>query len=422
LESSQLEKRSADSRFLERLPDEFNYWQGRGIIAPEQGRAIIGSYEMPDTARATHGRLVTILAILGSVLVGLGVILFFASNWQEISREVKLALMLVAVPTAYGIGYWLRYLQRYQRVGTAALFLAGIIYGAAIHLVAQAYNIPVNHPNLFLFWFLGVIPLAYITRSESITVLGIGLFLGAVGFRIPVWLDNTDLMPVRVFPLYLVLGLMIWALGKVQSRFDLTRVYSRAYEVLGILTTFAALYLLTFRFWWEELLGRSTRIEGIMGVTNEFWLTLYIAAALAVAAFIFALAARLGQRLSLSTLPYESIAALLLLVPAYLVVFLPFMGGDLLYPLLFNFLFLVGIVGLIFLGYFRGQELFINMALIFFSVDVVTRYFEYSFELLDRSIVFIVAGIILLLGGFLLELGRRQVVDRLRAQEASNES
>jgi uncharacterized membrane protein len=192
LESSQLEKRSADSRFLERLPDEFNYWQGRGIIAPEQGRAIIGSYEMSDTARATHGRLVTILAILGSVLVGLGVILFFASNWQEISREVKLALMLIAVPVAYRIGYWLRYLRGYHRVGTAALFLAGIIYGAAIHLVAQAYNIPVNDPNLLLFWFLGVIPLAYVTRSESITVLGIGLFLGAIGFRIPVWLDNTD--------------------------------------------------------------------------------------------------------------------------------------------------------------------------------------------------------------------------------------
>jgi hypothetical protein len=229
-------------------------------------------------------------------------------------------------------------------------------------------------------------------------------------------------MPFRVFPLYLVLGLMIWALGKAQARFTLTSVYSRAYEVLGILTTFAVLYLLTFRFWWEELLGSPTRIEGAMGVTNEFWLTLYIAAALAVAAFIFALAARLGQRLSLSTLPYESIAALLLLVPAYLVVFLPFMGGDLLYPLLFNFLFLAGIVRLIFLGYFRGQELFINLALIFFSVDVVTRYFEYSFELLDRSMVFIVAGIILLLGGFLLERGRRQVVDRLRAQEASNES
>ena len=419
MESGQFEKRSADRRFLEHLPDEVNYWQGRGIIAQEQGRAIIDSYEMPDTARAAHGRLVTILAILGSVLVGLGVILFFASNWQEISREVKLALMLVTVPTAYGIGYWLRYFRGYQRVGTATLFLAGIVYGAAIHLVAQAYNIPVNHPNLFLFWFLGVIPLAYVTRSEFILVLGIGLFLGAVGFRLPVWLEDTELIPFRVFPLYLVLGLMLWALGKAQSRFQLTGVYSRAYEVLGILTAFAALYLLTFRFWWEELFGRPITTGA---VTNEFWLMLYIAAALVVIAFVFALAVRQRQRLSLHTLPYEGVAALLLLATAYLVVFLPFIGGDLLYPLLFNFLFLVGIVGLVFLGYFRGQELFINLALIFFTVDVVTRYFEYSFELLDRSTVFIVAGIILLLGGFLLERGRRQVVNRLRAQEVSNES
>jgi uncharacterized membrane protein len=422
LRSNELQKRSADSRFLEHLPDEVDYWQGRGIIAPDQGRAIIDSYEMPDTSRAAQGRLVTILAILGSVLVGLGVILFFASNWQEISREVKLALMLVAVPTAYGIGYWLRYFRGYQRVGTATLFLAAIVYGAAIHLAAQAYNIPVDHPNLFLLWFLGVLPLAYVTRSESITVLAIGLFLGAVGFRIPVWLENTDrLIAFRIFPLYLVLGLMIYALGKAQSRFDLTRVYSRAYEVLGIVTTFAALYLLTFRFWWEEgLFGSSTTVTE--SVANEFWITLYIAAAVAAIAFIFTLAARLGQNLSLRTLPYEGIAALLMLAAAILVVFLPAMGGTLAYPLLFNFLLLAGIVGLVFLGYFRGQELFINLALIIFSVDVVTRYFEYSFELLDRSVVFIVAGIILLLGGFLLERGRRQVVSRLRTEEERNES
>jgi uncharacterized membrane protein len=422
LEPRQIEKRSTDSRFLEYLPDEVDYWQRRGIIASEQGRAIIDSYEMPDTARSAHGRLVTILAILGSVLVGLGVILFFASNWQEISREVKLALMLVAVPTAYGIGYWLRYIRGYYRVGTATLLLAGVVYGAAIHLVAQAYNIPVNHPHLFLFWFLGVIPLAYVTRSESIMALGIGLFLGAIGFRIPVWLvEDGELIPFRVFPLYLVLGLMLWALGKAHARFDLTRVYSRAYEVLGILTAFAALYLLTFRLWWEEFLGNFA--NGAGAVTNEFWLTLYIAAALAIIAFIFTLAARQGQGLSLRTLPYEGMAALLLLAAACLVVFWPDLGGDLAYPLLFNFLFLVGIVGLVFLGYFRGQELFINLALIFFSIDVVTRYFEYSFELLDRSMVFIVAGIILLLGGFLLERGRRQVVNRLRAQEeTSNES
>jgi uncharacterized membrane protein len=401
------------------LPEEIEGWQERGIISPGQGRAILDIYDLQEAAHEARSRLVIVLAILGSILVGLGVILFFAANWQDISKEVKLALMLVGVPTAYAVGYWLRYQRGYERVGTATILLAAVFYGAAIHLVAQAYNIPVNDPNLFLYWFLGVLPLAYVTRSESILVLGIGLFLAAIGFRIQVWLVDTDLIPFRVFPLYLVLGLMLYGLGKLQARFELTRVYSRAYEIVGLLTTFAGLYLLTFRVWWEEVFDPSFSVAG--GVTAEFWVTAAVAAAVTVLAFGVALLVRARQRRSLGTLPYESIATLMLLAVAFLVVFLP-VGGDLLYPLLFNLLLLAGMVGLIFLGYFRGQEIFINLALVFFSIDVVTRYFEFSFELLDRSVVFIVAGIILLAGGFLLERGRRRVINQLRTQEMGHES
>ena len=59
------------------------------------------------------------------------------------------------------------------------------------------------------------------------------------------------------------------------------------------------------------------------------------------------------------------------------------------------------------------MESFINIGLAFFALDVVTRYFELSWDLLDRSIVFIVAGIILLGGGFFLERGRRKMFERM---------
>ena len=122
------------------------------------------------------------------------------------------------------------------------------------------------------------------------------------------------------------------------------------------------------------------------------------------------------RQLPLLTLPYEGAAALALVVVAYLVVYVT-VGEDVLYPLLFNLLLLLGIVGLVFAGYLRRQEHLINVALIFFGVDAVTRYFEYSFSLFDRSLVFIVAGLILLGGGFLLERGRRRVFERMRSQE-----
>ena len=103
----------------------------------------------------------------------------------------------------------------------------------------------------------------------------------------------------------------------------------------------------------------------------------------------------------------------ILLIAVFLLIFLPG-ESDLTYPLIFNVLLLFGIVGLVFGGYFGSREAWINIALIFFGVDVFARYFEFSFDLFDRSLVFIGAGSILLAGGFLLERGRRKVMERIR--------
>ena len=105
--------RNVDRKFLDLLPTEIESWQGQGLITPQQGQAITGSYPIQASPRGSYGRLVTILAILGAVLLGLGVILFFASNWDGIPRTVKLALLLIGVPTTYIIGYWLRYGRGY---------------------------------------------------------------------------------------------------------------------------------------------------------------------------------------------------------------------------------------------------------------------------------------------------------------------
>ena len=404
--------RNVDRKFLDLLPAEIESWQGQGLITPQQGQAIIGSYPIQASPRGSYGRLVTILAILGAVLLGLGVILFFASNWDGIPRTVKLALLLIGVPTTYIIGYWLRYGRGYPRVGVAAIFLAAIFYGAGVHLVAQSYHVPVNDPRLFLFWFLGVLPLAYLTRSQAILVLSILLFLVSVGFWLPLWLDGMDAVPFLVFPLYLVLGLMLFSLGRFQALFDLTRSYAKAYEILGLLTTFGALYLLSFRFWFEGF--RRYYLSSAEPVSWEFWLVLFGAAALAVLLLGGAIGQQIGIRRPLLTLPYELGFSLLLLVAGFMLIFLPG-ESDLIYPLIFNALLLLGIVGLVFGGYYRSQESWINLALIFFGVDVFARYFEFSFDLFDRSLVFIGAGSILLAGGFLLERGRRKVMERLRA-------
>jgi uncharacterized membrane protein len=403
-------------QFLTRLPVEVERWRSRGIITPEQGKEIIACYETPGitgAGTAAHGRLVTIVATLGSVLLGLGVILFFAANWEGIPRAAKLSLILAVIIAAYVTGYWLRYLRGYQRVGTAVIFLACLFYGAGIHLVAQVYNVELNDPNLFLYWFLGVLPMAYLIRSQVVLVLAIGLLLGAAGFRLPGWLEAVSSgEAVSVFGLYLVLGLMLYGLGKLQGLFRPTRLYSRAYEFVGLLTTLGSIYMLTFRTWYE---GYAYRDVGIAGDSAaEYWLVFYLATAFAVLLLAGTFAFRMRRRQSLLELPYESAAALLLLVAVYLVVYVP-TGHDVAFPVAFNGLLLLAIVGLVFAGYHRSQEAIINIALGLFALDVVTRYFELSWTLMDRSVVFILAGALLLGIGLALERGRRRVLSGMRS-------
>ena len=417
MESPGSHESGSDRGFVLRLLAETQRWQDQGIITAEQARAIASSYDVPTevaSSQRAQGRLVTILAIFGSLLVGLGVILFFAANWGEIPRAVRLALILVGIPTVYGIGYRLKYVQSYQGVGTAVLLLAAILYGAGIHLIAQVYNSPVNDPKLVSLWFLGVLPLAYLARSQAILVLAQALFLLAVGFWVDEWLDGSNEGPaIFGFALYLTLGPLFYGLGKLQSRYDLTRPYATAYELVGLVITMASVYLLSFRFLYDDFSYRELGVD--VKVATTFWVLFYLAGAGAVAAIAGATAIQVRRRLPLMTLPYEGLATLMLLAMAYLVMHVG-AGNDVLYPVLFNLVLLAGIIGLVFVGYFRGREALINVALIFFGLNVGTRYFELSWDLLDRSLVFIVAGLILLGGGFLLERGRRKVVERIEAQ------
>jgi uncharacterized membrane protein len=392
-------------------------WQSRGVISPEQAGTILGGYQAIPGGQKARNRLVAILAVLGALLVGLGVILFFASNWQEISKTVKLALLLTVVPVTYGLGYWLRYHHSRQIVGTAVIFLGTLAYGAAIHLVAQAYHVPVNSPSLMAFWFLGVLPLAYLTRSKVILVEAIVLFLMAVGFQLPGWLDERDGVAQMVFGLYLALGILLFSLGKVQALFSHTRSYAKAFEILGLVTAFGSLFLLTFRDLYDNFYGfDGTR--ALATASDGFWVLLGVSAGLAAVLLTAAVGRQVLQRQPLGTLGYEAAAAILLLMVGSLPIFLP-VGGEVVYPLTFNALLLLGLLGLVFVGYFRGEELLINLALAIFGIDVVSRYFEFSWGLLDRSLVFIVAGLVLLGGGYLLERGRRQVIERLRESGGS---
>jgi uncharacterized membrane protein len=411
--------REVEPEFLGDLQTEVTGWRAAGIISSDQARRILGLYVAgpgSSTSGAAGGRLITALGILGSILVGVGVILAFAANWDGIAREAKIALVLVATLTAYGAGYWLRYARDYDRIGLALILLGTLLYGSAIHLIAQAYHVPVDDPDLMALWFLGVIPLAYATGSQAITALSLVLFLSALGFRLQDWIEEgareVGFVFISAFAIFGVMGLMLNGLGRLQSLWRFTRVHSGTFQVIGLVTALGAIYLLGFRHPYEDYAAGSP--PGALDHNSvAYWVAMSLAGAIALvgAAPATGRILRPGKR-DVGT-AIEAVGPLALLVPLIIVTSLP-VGGEVAYPIAFNLILLVAIFALLTAGYLTGRESFVNVGLVFFSIDAITRYFVFSWDLLDRSFVFIGAGLILLVGGYLLERGRRSMILKIQ--------
>ncbi len=400
--------------FLERLPGELSRWQSDGIITAEQGQAIRDRYsaELTPNSYRAQGRLVTGLSVIGGVLVGLGIILFFAANWDAIDRWPKLAIILAVIIGAHGLGYYLRYHRGYVRVGSAMVLLACLVYGAGVHLVGQVYNVDVNDPRLMLFWFLGVAPLVYIVKSQPIQLLGLVLFFLAVGFRLQDWIHEVYRGEALLgASLFLILGLLVLSIGLIKEEIAALRPYSEVFQLVGMITALGAVFALSFKDIFE-FSNEGLHTEG----ETEVAFRILIGAAGALTLALVSITAWLHRRSEgeFTLNGIEGIAMAILLVAAYVVIGVE-SESEAFFAVVFNILLALTLLGVLVSGYMRGRETWINIGLVFVSIDIFARYFEYSWNLLDRSFIFVAAGVILLLGGYLVERTRQKMLERIRA-------
>ncbi|NPU84072.1 MAG: DUF2157 domain-containing protein [Syntrophaceae bacterium] len=398
---------SIDAAFQRKLKKEMEQWRADGLLTEEQRERILARYRHIEEIeqKAGSGRMIQTISILGSILVGVGVLLFIAANWSEIPRIAKLGIIFVSLLTSHGLGYWLRYEKKnFPRVGASLILLGSILFGAGIFLIAQIYNITVHYPNGPLLWGLGILPLAYLLRFRSVlllSLLALSLWLGMeASFHVS---DLFQYVPVIV--LYWTAGMAVWVLGLAHEGSASFRELSGPYVLVGLLMTYAGTFLLTFDTR-QENLGTPELMPFYLGILVLF------AAAAAVTTLKGSRDA--GWRAELAALATLTAGLCLLAATSPGVATGP---GFLSPRLLFNLLFAAGIIGLICLGYIRRRPLYINIGLVFFVLDVVARYVDFFWKLLPRSLFFIAGGCILLAGGLFLERKRRVVLESFRVKE-----
>lgn len=123
------------------------------------------------TAEDHQKKTIHIIVTIGALLIGASAFSFVASNWQEIPRFVKVVILLIAMSGAYGAGWYMKIKSDFEKTGQSLILVGALIYGASIFLVGQMYHLPVNWPDGFILWMVGVLFMQLVSPSWALMVL-----------------------------------------------------------------------------------------------------------------------------------------------------------------------------------------------------------------------------------------------------------
>lgn len=284
-----------------------------GIISQEKAAEIDAYFHQKESERPN--RILIAFGILGALLVGLGIILLVAHNWDHLSRSVKTMIAFVPVITSQVLVGYALWKGRYHRTlieSTVVLLILSV--GACMALVSQIYNIPGTISTFMMTWVLLSAPLVYVAHSSMaslLVLLGITYYGMDVGYnhrggQLPYayWGIILVLLPYYwklikdypksnftvfhhwffpgsialtlgvfgaewefwLFPAYMSLSVICLVLAeKVRGE----SLFQNGYQVLGFAGVFIILLLSTFDFFWDEVREMDRFFAG-----REFILTL----------------------------------------------------------------------------------------------------------------------------------------------------
>lgn len=382
-------------------------WLSSGVINQEQANKMLFDVNEKNKEEKSS-KFIVAISLIGSVLLGVGVILFLASNWIYLSKVLKLGILFVGTFSTFYLGYLFKYgRENFPKVGSSLIFLSALLFGASIFLIAQIYNVQANASSLVLFWCLGVIPLVYGFKSVPSTVLSLILFsvwMFLFLFKDFSFFDEAYILTLPI--IYLLLGTLIFGIGGLHYFISDFSSVARIIRLFGIRIAVFCLFILTFKIFSSDVFGISLpHILKEISAENPQLMTAIVSISIFSIIFTFI---NLFFNPSESKLNiFENIIVLTLIVPVLLFFFFP--PTTIIYTIIFNLLFFGLMIFLIFRGYQREDISLVNTGFFYLAIFILVKYFDFFFGLLDRSLFFMVGGLILILGGIAMEKERRRI-------------
>ncbi len=186
----------------------------KNSVVDENTRQKILDYYQGKPAQQSYSFLQLSFGLIGSSLIGLGILLLIAYNWHGFSHNIRLTLAIAPLILSYGgLAFCLwRYPQKEILLQSFAI-LAFLSTGGAMALLGQIYQIQSEIHVFLRNWILLTLPLLFVTPRFVIAFfMGIWMahfFAASVG-------EDNSLVFTTLFGL-IILGYYLYALYKEYS-------------------------------------------------------------------------------------------------------------------------------------------------------------------------------------------------------------
>lgn len=147
-----------------RKRDQLLAWSEQGLLTQEQRERALAPEQPWPASRHWRYALDRLLAYTGSLLLALGMIFFFAFNWDDLHRFHKL---LLALSVLSGFAVTALFCPSGSPLYRASLFAAALATGGVLALVGQTYQTGADIWQLFATWSLLILPWALLSRSAA---------------------------------------------------------------------------------------------------------------------------------------------------------------------------------------------------------------------------------------------------------------
>lgn len=144
------------------IEKDLNELQEKGIISAEIGNDIQAYYK--SKSKKNPNIVFILFSIIGAVLIGLGVILLVAHNWDNMPQWLQtfIAFSIVIIGQVLSIyGFVKKTVWR-----EAAIAFLAIAIGACIGLIGQIYNVLGDENQFYFTWTMLILPMVFLLRSQ----------------------------------------------------------------------------------------------------------------------------------------------------------------------------------------------------------------------------------------------------------------